>query len=169
MLHRLASVDHGHGLILFVVPFVSLAEEKASEFRSKWADLQIGVKCFHGDDPSREITDDIDVAVCTIENANSILTFLFDKRKSHRLRMCVVDEVHLLSDDRRGFLLEVLLSKINYALKEQTQVVCMSATLPNIGDLASWLDADLHTSGFRPVDLSCNTLLRFFFLTNTIR
>jgi replicative superfamily II helicase len=94
--------------------------------------------------------------VCTIEKANSILNYLFDKRKARRLRMCVVDEVHSLSDDRRGFLLEVLLSKINYVLKEQTQIVCMSATLPNVNDLSSWLDASLYISSFRPVDLACN-------------
>jgi replicative superfamily II helicase len=39
MLHQLASVVKGGSLILFVVPFVSLAEEKANYFRSMWADV----------------------------------------------------------------------------------------------------------------------------------
>lgn len=160
ILHRLAaSSEYDRGLILFVVPFISLVEEKSSEFRARWVDLQVGIKCFHGDDPNHEISDDIDIAMCTIEKANSILNYLFDKRKANRLRMCVVDEVHLLSDDRRGFLLEVLLSKIKYVLKDQTQIVCMSATLPNIHDLSSWLDASLYISSFRPVGLACNIII----------
>lgn len=39
MLHKLAAVEKGAGVILFVVPFVSLAEEKANYFRHIWADV----------------------------------------------------------------------------------------------------------------------------------
>ena len=58
------------------------------------------------------LTDDVDVAVCTIERANVILTQLLDQGEEDRLLMVVVDELHLISDSRRGFLLEVLLSKV---------------------------------------------------------
>ena len=75
--------------------------------------------------------------------------------------MVVVDEVHLLSDAQRGFLLEVLLSKIKFICNEQhisaprteIQLVCMSATLPNIDHIATWISADLYVSEFRPVQL----------------
>eukprot|EP01036_Dinobryon_divergens_P040375 gene40375-53369_t len=41
MLRSLAlkGYGHGHGMVLFVVPFVSLAEEKAAYFQDMWAEL----------------------------------------------------------------------------------------------------------------------------------
>lgn len=91
----------------------------------------------------------------------------------------VLDEVHMLSDDQRGYLLELFLSKIQMLGKDQqvllllfvihvskcrfqtslmfsisnAQVVCMSATLPNIDVIAKWIDAALFITSFRPVPL----------------
>jgi replicative superfamily II helicase len=55
------------GTIFFIVPFVALAEEKAEYLRNVWGDMFIGIKAFHGDDGGGVFTDDVDVAVCTIE------------------------------------------------------------------------------------------------------
>jgi DEAD/DEAH box helicase len=79
---------------------------------------------------------------------------LLDEGKEEQIKMIVVDEIHLLADQHRGFLLEVILSKIQYILREQVQIVGMSATLPNISDLSGWLGASLYRTEFRPVDLS---------------
>ena len=43
----------GFGIILFVVPFVALANEKAVYFQRMWRDIQIGVQAYHGDDDGR--------------------------------------------------------------------------------------------------------------------
>lgn len=68
--------------------------------------------------------------------------------------MIVIDEVHMLSDPHRGFLLEVLLSKVLYACGNDIQCVCMSATLPNMETLSLWLGAALYVTAHRPVELS---------------
>lgn len=148
--------------IFFVVPFVALAEEKASYFQDIWQDLNIGVKSFHGggsDLTGNMLGEDVEVAVCTIERANILLTQLLDERREDQLKMVVIDEIHMLADSQRGFLLEVMLSKIRYSLPHQVQIVGMSATLPNIADLATWLDATLYTTEYRPVDLKVRICL----------
>ena len=79
--------------------------------------------------------------------------------------MIVIDEIHMLSDTHRGFLLELLLSKTKYLFTSQkVQIVGMSATLPNISDLAGWLDASLYTTEFRPVNLSTKGMINGYFL-----
>ena len=47
-----------------------------------------------------------------------------------------------------------MLSKLRYSCAESVQIVCLSATVPNIADLAQWLDADLYVTHFRPIPLS---------------
>ena len=69
--------------------------------------------------------------------------------------MLVIDEIHMVSDLQRGYTLELLLSKTKYLFpSNRVQIVGMSATLPNVAELAGWLDASLYTTEFRPVNLS---------------
>lgn len=151
MLRRLALVGN---TILFVIPFVSLGEEKAGYFRDMWSSMNIGVVSFHGESYSSHITPDIDIAVCTIEKANSIFNECLQQGKESQISMIVIDEIHLLSDPRRGYLLEILLSKIKFVSKGSIQIVGMSATLPNIRDISQWIDGALYTTSYRPTNLT---------------
>ena len=57
----------------------------------------------------------VDVAVCTIEKANSLLNRLLeDKKALSSLGIVVVDEMHMIGDPHRGYLLELFLTKIRY-------------------------------------------------------
>lgn len=57
----------------------------------------------------------VDIAVCTIEKANSLLNRLLEENKVlHSLAMVVVDEIHMIGDPHRGYLLELFLTKIRY-------------------------------------------------------
>ena len=112
----------------------------------------------------------VDIAVCTIEKANSIVNRLMEERKLSTISCVIVDEMHMIGDPGRGYLLELLLTKIFFICSQcengnqssvqvngnqsSVQVIGMSATLPNIDMLASWLNADLYWTTFRPVPLS---------------
>jgi DNA polymerase theta len=69
-----------------------------------------------------------------------------------------------VGDQDRGYLLELLLTKLRYATAAvddtvdgscagAIQIVGMSATLSNAADLAKWLCARLYQTDFRPVQL----------------
>lgn len=140
--------------IFYVVPFISLAEEKFTYFQEIWKDLSIGMRAYHREDGlDNNLGEDVELVICTIERANILLNYLLEEKREKQLSMVVIDEIHLLSDPSRGFLLEVMLSKIKFLLNSSVQIVGMSATLPNIRDLAQWLDAKLFITKFRPVSL----------------
>lgn len=83
-----------------------------------------------------------------------------------RVGLVVVDELHLVGDESRGFLLEVLLSKVNFiakTTKRSIQVVGMTATLGNLPVVCEWLDATLFESAFRP-----STLKEYLCVNNAV-
>lgn len=98
----------------------------------------------------------IDLAVCTIEKANSIVNRLLEQDKLSDIGVIVIDEIHLISDSSRGYILELLLTKILYMcakFKHKIQLVTMSATLPNVEILRQWLKAEFYHTDFRPIEL----------------
>jgi DNA polymerase theta len=98
----------------------------------------------------------IDVAVCTIEKANSIVNKLLEQGKLSTIGMIVVDEIHLISDRSRGYILELLLAKVLYASRKldcRIQIVTMSATLPNTELLTKWLEGEFFYTDYRPIEL----------------
>ncbi|KAL8738439.1 MAG: hypothetical protein Q9181_000753 [Wetmoreana brouardii] len=62
----------------------------------------------------------------------------------------VLDELHMIDDDHRGYLMELLATKL-LSLEQSVQIVGMSATLPNTPLLAKWLNAKYYESKFKPV------------------
>ncbi|GJQ84592.1 putative DNA-directed DNA polymerase [Trypoxylus dichotomus] len=99
----------------------------------------------------------VQMAICTIEKANSLVNRLLEEGKLSDVGAVIVDEMHLIGDPSRGYLLELLLTKLSFmCLKHEEiniQIIGMSATLPNLNLLADWLNAVLYTTDFRPIPL----------------
>ncbi len=56
----------------------------------------------------------MDIAICTIEKANSLINRLIDDEQIFDLGIIVIDELHMVNDEYRGYIIELILSKIKY-------------------------------------------------------
>ena len=145
---------------LIILPFVSVAREKMYSLQALFQDCGIKVGGFMGShSPAGGLTQ-VDIAVCTIEKANGLINRLMEEDTLNILGCVVVDELHMVGDSHRGYLLELMLTKLAYVTKsrsapsEHVQLIGMSATLPNLPLLASWLQAALYHTDFRPIPLA---------------
>jgi len=135
------------GKCLYIVPLKALASEKYDEFRGKGVRVGIATGDFDRRDDSLGKND---IIVATSEKVDSLL------RNSTRwlggISLLIVDEVHLIDSVDRGPTLEMVIAKMRYR-NPAMQVVALSATIGNPQSLAGWLDAELVTGTWRPVDL----------------
>ncbi len=67
--------------------------------------------------------------------------------------LVIADEIHLISDEGRGPTLEMTLTQLK-RLESKPQIVALSATITNSGELAKWLECKLVENNWRPVPLS---------------
>ncbi|CAJ1419974.1 unnamed protein product [Effrenium voratum] len=136
---------------IFVLPYVSVVTEKANFLQSLCKSTGALIKAFFGGSPTG-IKEPFDIAVCTIEKANTLINYLVEEGQLSMVGTLVIDELHLVGDSSRGYLLEVFVSKVLF-LAPDIQVVGLSATLPNVEDIARWLSAILYQTTYRPVPL----------------
>ena len=172
--------------VLIILPFVSIAHEKSNYLQQVFEPSGVKVGGFMGSQAPAGGFTSVDIAICTIEKANSLINRLLEENSTHQLGVVIVDELHMIGDHHRGYLLELLLTKLIFvhqkyqnvppppplppnhdpacmndepnsgpapSLSTSVQLIGMSATLPNLGTLASWLQAELYHTEFRPVPL----------------
>ena len=167
---------------LFILPYVSLVVEKEKYMKtllteynkSKLEAERIKVNSFHGGTVGVNINSLIlksSIIICTVEKAVQILNIMITADKADRVGCCVVDELHQLGDNFNGALLEGFLCKLQYLIKKnprfeenRLQIIGMSATIGNVGDIATWLGARLYVTDFRPIPLS-----RYLVIKDTVQ
>ncbi|KAL8809130.1 MAG: hypothetical protein Q9200_003695 [Gallowayella weberi] len=124
MLKRVLESPHTKAML--VLPYVALVQEKVN-----WL---------------RRAVDGVD----KIFDANMLVNTAIEQCTIDDLGIVILDELHMIDDDHRGYLMEILATKI-LSLERSVQIVGMSATLPNTQLLAEWLDAKYYESKFKPV------------------
>lgn len=128
------------GKAVYAVPLISIQNEKVKEFK-KFENYGIKV----GKHPSSS-----DLAVMVFESFDAITRFSWNTLND--VDLLVVDEFHMIGEYSRGPTIECAITR-SKQLNPGMRIVALSATLQNMNDLSSWLDAHVVEHDFRPVPL----------------
>ncbi|KAF3257098.1 Sec63 [Orbilia oligospora] len=151
--------------IIYQAPTKALCAERKRDWEKKFAAL--GLKCTEltGDTQFNQLAEvkNGDLIVTTPEKWDSVTRRWADHKKLLGLvRLFLIDEVHILKEDR-GATLEVVVSRMK-TIGSRVRFVALSATVPNSKDIATWLGKDCDNPSvpaheerlgeeFRPVKL----------------
>ncbi len=133
---------------IYTLPLKALVSEKYGELKG-WSSLGLKIGISTGDyESTGEELGAYDIIVTTYEKLDSIL-----RQKSSwlsRVGTVVIDELHYIGDGERGPIIEMIVAR---CLSRDYQIIGLSATIGNPGELAEWLNAKLVVSNWRPVRL----------------
>uniref|UniRef100_A0A8B9LFU0 U5 small nuclear ribonucleoprotein 200 kDa helicase n=1 Tax=Astyanax mexicanus TaxID=7994 RepID=A0A8B9LFU0_ASTMX len=148
--------------IIYIAPMRSLVQEMVGSFGKRLASYGITVSELTGDHQlCKEEINATQIIVCTPEKWDIITRKGGERTYTQLVRLIIIDEIHLLHDDR-GPVLESLIARTirNVELtQEEVRLIGLSATLPNYEDVATCLRVDpakglfYFDNSFRPVPL----------------
>ncbi|XP_060824355.1 helicase POLQ-like isoform X2 [Bombus pascuorum] len=141
---------------IFILPFVAIVQEKVQAMTPFALELDFLVEEYaasRGTFPPKKRRKKNTIYMCTIEKALGLINSLIEENRFNEIGIIVIDELHLLGETGgRGATLEVLLTKVLY-ISSNVHIVGMSATIGNLEEIATFLNADLYTANFRPVEI----------------
>ncbi|XP_068974071.1 U5 small nuclear ribonucleoprotein 200 kDa helicase [Bombus flavifrons] len=148
--------------IIYVAPMRSLVQEMVGTFGKRLSTYNLTVSELTGDHQlTREQIAATQVIVCTPEKWDIITRKGGEKTFTSLVRLIIIDEIHLLHDER-GPVLEALVARTIRNIEttqEDVRLIGLSATLPNYQDVAAFLRIKPESglfyfdNSFRPVAL----------------
>lgn len=163
-------------LAVYMAPLKAVTHERLLDWKPKFSALGLNVVELTGDsvdDGAEEsVVQDADLILTTPEKWDSFSRFRRDAQGAiGRVELLLIDEVHLLTDPARGPTLEAVVSRMRTIASSvvvrsfpiaSLRIICASATVQNVEDLATWLGPDCAVrrfgEAFRPVRLSWKVL-----------
>ncbi|KAL6950248.1 hypothetical protein ACO0QE_000924 [Hanseniaspora vineae] len=132
------TTDYSNVKFVYIAPTKSLCMEKFESWKSKFKKVKVGFLTSDTSEPDAEVLGRSCILVTTPEKWD-LLTRKWTEYKNtfDMLRLCMVDEIHTLKD-MRGPVLEAVLTRMN-RLCPNMKIIAVSATIPNISDIATWL------------------------------
>ena len=170
-----------NGFLLFILPYVALAEEKAralTDLLDEEHGSDVIVECCVGKKNIRRIfclkrPERSIIVLCTVEKANQIVNESIRRESANEIRLIIADEIHLMDDNTRGHLLEMLLTKMLFWRSQKhlasddednpsLNFILMSASVIHSKTLYRWLESvnkscshetHFYQTDYRPVPL----------------
>lgn len=164
ILHELGKVRQGDTdsfdldnlKIVYIAPMKALVQEMVGNFSSRLSSYGVKVGELTGDSQmtKQQITD-THIIVTTPEKWDVITRKNSDTSYTTLVRLIIIDEIHLLHDER-GPVLESVIARTIRRMEqtdEYVRLIGLSATLPNYEDVATFLRVDI-TKGLFYFDAS---------------
>ncbi|RYP62479.1 hypothetical protein DL771_009723 [Monosporascus sp. 5C6A] len=129
--------------IVYQAPTKSLCAERARDWEKKFSHMNLRCVELTGDTSQAQarLVGSASIIVTTPEKWDSVTRKWSDHRKLlDMVRLVLIDEVHILNDPR-GATLEAVVSRMK-TIKADVRFIALSATVPNIQDIAKWLGRD---------------------------
>lgn len=130
---------------IYAVPLVSIQNEKVKEFK-KFEEFGIKV----GKSPRYA-----DLAVMVFESFDAITRFSWNTLRE--VDTIVIDEFHMIGEASRGPTIECAITRARL-INPSMRIIALSATLSNMEDIKTWLDAKVVEHDYRPVPLNKQVL-----------
>ncbi|WP_030911642.1 DEAD/DEAH box helicase [Streptosporangium amethystogenes] len=128
-------------LAVYIVPSRALASEVERHLAASLGPLALRVSGLFGGAEhvgyELQLLATTDVLVVTSEKFDLLLRN--DPDLAERLALVVVDEGHLLGEGERGLRLELVVTRVRQ-ISSAARLLILSAVLPNVDDVAAWLD-----------------------------
>jgi len=157
------SVDTSKFKIVYVAPMKALVAEMVGNFTKRLGDAYgIVVRELTGDvSLTKQEIDETQIIVTTPEKWDIITRKSDDRTYTNLVRLLIIDEIHLLHDDRGPVLESIVARTLRQveATQELVRIVGLSATLPNYEDVAVFMRVNpekglfVFDNSFRPCPL----------------
>ena len=131
--------------VVYIAPMKSLCSERYEDWRSKFCKIGLTTAMVTGDTEDQDIQKALKCSIIVTtpekwENVTRCLSAAF----FNFIQLYLIDEIHMLSDVTRGPTLEVLIARTKAANvsnggSNRTRFVAVSATCPNMNEVATWL------------------------------
>ncbi|XP_078075341.1 putative ATP-dependent DNA helicase HFM1 [Mustelus asterias] len=138
--------------IVYMAPIKALCNQRHDDWKEKFGPIGLNCKELTGDtemDDYFEIQD-AHIIITTPEKWDTMTRKWRDNSLVQLVRLFLIDEVHVVKDECRGATLEVVVSRMktvqlavsrvsNQPDDKTLRFVAVSATIPNVKDIAEWL------------------------------
>jgi len=146
--------------MVYIAPMKSLVNEIRLNFSKRLESFGITVRELSGDvNLTKKQIHETQLIVTTPEKWDIITRKSGDRTYTQLVRLIIIDEIHLLHDERGPVLESIVSRSIRQieATQEMIRLVGLSATLPNYEDVAAFLRVDeglfAFDNSYRPVPL----------------
>ncbi len=143
---------------LYLAPYRSLAAELSHGMGRNLKTIGISVKSIYGGHlptpDEQDAIETVNLLISTPEKMLAVEDAIPDILE--RFDTIICDEGHLLDDETRGLNYELLLSRLKNIRGESKKFLFISAIIPNIESINSWLGGSndsVVTSDYRPTEL----------------